>query len=194
MGRFISFVPAAIVRRFLRDGTNRRTDAYGGSVRNRARFLLDIVRSVSDVWGPDRVGVRLSPSGTFNDMTDADPLETFGYVIGKLDQLGIVYVHLVEASDDDIRHGGAMVPTHLLRQFFRRTLIVNAGYDRERADAAIRSGVADLVSFGRAFLANPDLPQRFRIGAALNVPNPDTFYGGGERGYVDYPALSSREK
>jgi N-ethylmaleimide reductase len=174
---------------FLRDGTNRRTDAYGGSVENRARFLLDIVRAVIGVWGPDRVGVRLSPSGGYNDMTDSDPLKTFGYVIGKLDQLGIVYVHLVEASEDDIRQGGSMVPTDRLRLLFRRTLIVNGGYDRERADAVIRSGVADLVSFGKAFLANPDLPQRLKIGATLNVPDPDTFYGGGEKGYVDYPPL-----
>jgi len=173
---------------FLRDGTNRRTDAYGGSVENRARFLLDIVRSVISVWGRDRVGVRLSPSGTYNDMTDSDPLKTFGYVIGKLDLLGILYVHLVEASEGDIRHG-SMVSTDRLRRLFRRTLIVNGGYDRERADAVIRSGVADLVSFGKAFLANPDLPQRLKIGAALNAPDPDTFYGGGENGYVDYPAL-----
>jgi N-ethylmaleimide reductase len=174
---------------FLRDGTNRRTDAYGGSVQNRARFLLDIVRAVIGVWRPDRVGVRLSPNGTFNDMTDSDPLKTFGYVVGKLDELGIVYVHLVEPSEDDIRNSGSMVPTDRLRLLFRRTLIVNGGYDRERANAVIRSGVADLVSFGKAFLANPDLPQRLKIGAALNVPDPDTFYGGGEKGYVDYPAL-----
>ena len=174
---------------FLRDGTNRRTDAYGGSVENRARFLLDIVRSVIGVWGPDRVGVRLSPNGTYNDMTDSDPLKTFGHVIGELDQLGIVYVHLVEASETDARNGGSMVPTAHLRRLFRRTLIVNGGYDRQRADAVIRSGVADLVSFGKAFLANPDLPRRLKIGAALNAPDAETFYGGGEKGYVDYSVL-----
>ena len=171
---------------FLRDGTNRRTDAYGGSVENRARFLLDIVGSVIGVWSPDRVGVRLSPGGTFNDISDSDPLNTFDYVIGKLDLLGVVYVHVVEASDRD---GVSIVPTDRLRRSFRRTLIVNGGYDRERADAVIRSGVADLVSFGKAFLANPDLPRRLKIGATLNVPDPDTFYDGGEKGYVDYPAL-----
>ena len=112
-----------------------------------------------------------------------------GYVIGTLDELGILYVHLVEASEDDIRHGGSRVPTDRLRLLFRGTLIVNGGYDRERADAVIRNGVADLVSFGKAFLANPDLPQRLKIGAALNAPDPDTFYGGGEKGYVDYSAL-----
>lgn len=174
---------------FLRDGTNRRTDAYGGPVQNRARFLLDIVRAVIDIWGPDRVGVRLSPSGAFNDMRDSDPLKTFGYVIGELDQLGIVYVHLVEATEDDIRQGRAIAPTERLRPLFRRTLIVNGGYDRRRADAVISSGVADLVSFGKPFLANPDLPQRLKIGAGLNVPDPGTFYSGGEKGYVDYPGL-----
>jgi len=122
-------------------------------------------------------------------MTDSDPLKTFGFVIKELDQMGIVYVHLVEASENDIRLGGPIVPTDRLRPLFRRTLIVNGGYDRQRADAVIRSGVADLVSFGKAFLANPDLPQRLKIGAALNVPDPDTFYGGGEKGYVDYSAL-----
>jgi N-ethylmaleimide reductase len=122
-------------------------------------------------------------------MTDSDPLNTFGYVIGKLDVLGILYVHLVEANEVDRRVGGPMVPTDRLRPLFRRTLIVNGGYDRGRADAVISSGVADLVSFGKALLANPDLPQRLKIGAALNVPDPDTFYGGGEKGYVDYPAL-----
>jgi N-ethylmaleimide reductase len=144
---------------------------------------------VIGVWGPDRVGVRLSPGGTFNDMRDSDPLRTFGHAIGELDQLGILYVHLVEASEDDIRQGGAIVPTDRLRRLFRRTLIVNGGYDRARADAVISSGVADLVSFGKAFLANPDLPQRLKIGAVLNVADPDTFYGGGEKGYVDYSAL-----
>ena len=98
-------------------------------------------------------------------------------------------MHLVEASEDDIRLGGSMVPTDRLRLLFRRTLIMNGGYERERADAVIRSGVADLVAFGKTFLANPDLPRRLQIGAALNVPDPDTFYSGGEKGYVDYLAL-----
>lgn len=174
---------------FLRDGTNRRRDAYGGSVENRARFLLDIVRAMVEVWGPQRVGVRLSPSGTFNDMKDSNPMATFGYVVGELDRLGIMYVHLVEANEADISNGGPIVLTQRLRPLFHRTIIVNGGYDRERADAAIRNGLADLVSFGKAFLANPDLPERLKIGAALNAPEPRTFYGGDEKGYVDYPAL-----
>lgn len=176
---------------FLRDGSNRRTDAYGGSVGNRARFLLEIVRELIDVWGPDRVGVRLSPSGTVSGMRDSHPLATFGYVIRKLDALGIAYVHLVEANDFDVKLGVPIVPTDSLRPLFSRALIVNGGYDGPRAEAAIREGRADLVSFGRTFLANPDLPRRLRIGATLNMPDRASFYGGDERGYVDYPALAT---
>jgi N-ethylmaleimide reductase len=175
---------------FLRDGTNRRTDAYGGSIENRARFLLEIVRGLLDVWGPERVGVRLSPSGTFNDMGDSSPLETFAHAIRELDRLGIVYLHLVEGGEADARHGGDVVPTALLRPLFHRTLIVNGDYDRARGEAAVRDGAADLVSFGRLFLANPDLPRRLREGAPLNAPDPRTFYGGDARGYTDYPSLA----
>lgn len=174
---------------FLRDGTNRRADAYGGTVENRARFLLEAARALIDVWGADRVGVRLSPSGTFNDMKDASPLSTFGYAMRALDRLGVVYVHLVEGGEAEVRHGGTIVPTDRLRPLFRRTLIVNGGYDRERAEAVIGAGRADLVSFGRLFLANPDLPRRLRTGAPLNAPDQDTFYGGDAKGYTDYPAL-----
>ena len=175
---------------FLRDGTNRRTDAYGGSVENRSRFLLEITRTLIDVWGPDRVGVRLSPSGTFNDMKDSDPVETFGHAIRELDRLGIVYLHVVEGGDDDVRHGGTIVPTEAFRPLFRRTLIVNGGYDRERADRVLREGRADLVSFGRLFLANPDLPRRLREGTQLNTPDTASFYGGDAAGYTDYPTLA----
>ncbi len=176
---------------FLRDGTNRRTDAYGGTVENRARFLLEIATALIDVWGADRVGVRLSPSGTFNDMKDSDPLQTFEYAVRALDCQGVVYVHLVEGGEAEIRHGGTIVPTERLRPLFRRALIVNGGYDRQRAEEVVGGGKADMVSFGRLFLANPDLPRRLRTGAPLNAPDPDTFYGGDAKGYTDYPALSA---
>lgn len=176
---------------FLRDGTNRRKDAYGGSVENRSRFLLEIVRELVAVWGADRVGVRLSPSGTFNDMRDSDPLATFGHAVRQLDRLGIVYLHLVEGNEADLRHGATIVPTEDLRALFRRTLIVNGNYDAERAKETLEDGPADLVSFGRLFLANPDLPRRLRERAPLNAPDPATFYGGGARGYTDYPALAA---
>ncbi len=181
-----------LIDQFLRDGTNRRTDAYGGSAANRARFLLEATAAAIEAWGPERVGVRLSPSGTFNDMKDSHPVETFGHAIRELDEMGIVYLHLVEGGDADSRHGGTVVPTEVFRPLFRRALIVNGGYDRERAELVIREGRADLVSFGARFLANPDLPERFRIGAPLNAPDQSTFYGGGEKGYTDYPALRTQ--
>jgi N-ethylmaleimide reductase len=177
---------------FLRDATNRRTDAYGGTVENRARFLLEVVAGLTSVWGQDRVGVRLSPSGTFNDMKDSDPLATFGHAVRELDRLGIALLHFVEGGAADIRHGGNVVPTERLRPLFRHALIVNGGYDRPRADAVIGGGGADLVSFGQAFLANPDLVLRWRLGAPLNPADPSTYYGGGEKGYIDYPELAVR--
>jgi N-ethylmaleimide reductase len=181
-----------LIDQFLRDGTNQRTDDYGGSVANRTRLLLEVTRALIEVWGVDRVGVRLSPSGTFNDMRDSNPIETFGHAIAGLDRLGIAYLHLVEGGEADQRHGATIVPTERLRPLFHRALIVNGEYDARRAEAVIREGRADLVSFGRLFLANPDLPQRLRTGAPLNLPDPDTFYGGDSKGYTDYPALSAQ--
>jgi len=179
-----------LLDQFLRDGSNQRTDAYGGSVENRARLLLEVTQAVVGVWGPDRVGVRLSPSGTFNDMHDSDPEKTFGHVIAALDALEIVYVHLREGAEDDVRHGGKIVPTALFRPLFQGALIVNAGYNRERADAVIAKGEAEMVAFGAPFIANPDLPRRLQIGAELNEVDPATIYGGGAKGYTDYPPLT----
>lgn len=174
---------------FLRDGTNQRTDAYGGPVANRARFLLEIVEVVVDVWGGDRVGVRLSPSGTFNSMSDSNPRETFGYVIQALNPFGLAYLHLLEPSEADLRHGGIPVPVKEFRPLYQGTLITNWDFDRDRANASLAEGEADLVSFGRLFISNPDLPARFRQNAPLAEPDPATFYGGDEKGYTDYPVL-----
>ena len=178
-----------LIDQFLRDGTNIRTDIYGGSIENRARFLLEVTKAVIDIWGSNRVGVRLSPSGTFNDMKDSHPLKTFSYAVKELKQLGIVYIHIIETSEADKRHEGNYVETKQFRPLFDKVIIVNGGYNRERADAAIKDGTADMVSFGVLFLANPDLPHRLNIGAPLNIPDPDTFYGGGEKGYIDYPIV-----
>src|SRR5579883_1545927 len=175
---------------FLRDGTNHRTDAYGGSIESRARLLLEVTEAVVDVWGADRVGVRLSPSGTFNSMMDSDPKATFGYAVEALNRFGLAYLHLLEPSEADARHGGILIPTSYFRPIYKGNLMVNWDYDRDKANAAIASGNADLVSFGKLFIANPDLPERFRLNAALNEPDPSTFYGGGEKGYTDYPALA----
>jgi N-ethylmaleimide reductase len=176
-----------LLDQFLRDGTNHRTDEYGGSIENRARLLLEVTEAVTGVWGAERVGVRLSPSGTFNDMHDSNPLATFGYAAEALNRFGLAYLHIVEVNEADLRHGGTEVPTRHLRDRFTGTLMVNGGYNSDRANAVLGKKEADLVSFGTLFLANPDLPQRFALNAPLNPPDPTTFYGGGEKGYTDYP-------
>ncbi len=179
-----------LIEQFLVDGTNHRTDAYGGSVANRARFLLEVTEAVSAAWSPDRVGVRLSPRGTFNDMSDSDRESTFGYAAEKLDQFGLAYLHLSDPETGAIGDNPA-VPrfTPLLRSRFRGPIIVAGGFDATTASAAIARGEADLVAFGTLFIANPDLPARFRASAPFNPPNRASFYGGGERGYTDYPTL-----
>ncbi len=180
-----------LLDQFLRDGTNQRTDEYGGSIENRARLLLEVTQAVTEVWGTARVGVRLSPSGTFNDMHDSDPLATFSYTAEALNRFGLAYLHLIEVVEADLRHGGMEVPTSFLRDHFTGTLIVNSGYDLDRSNAVLSSHKADLVAFGTLFIANPDLPQRFAVNAPLNPPDPSTFYGGGEKGYTDYPFLAA---
>ncbi|PSR17357.1 alkene reductase [filamentous cyanobacterium CCP3] len=188
-----------LLDQFLRDGSNHRTDAYGGSVENRARLLLEVTEAVVGVWGGDgqgpasggqRVGVRLSPSSTFNDMTDSDPRATFGYAVQALNQFKLAYLHLLEPSESDLRHGGTAIPTKEFRPLYDGLLMVNWDYDQESGNQAIASGDADLVSYGKLFIANPDLPERFAKQAPLNEPNPDTFYGGGAEGYTDYPTLA----
>jgi N-ethylmaleimide reductase len=134
--------------------------------------------------------VRLSPSGTFNDMKDSNPKATFGYVIEALNRFDLAYLHLVEPGEADLRHGGDAVPTSYFRPFYKGNLMVNGNYDRDTGNAAIASGNADLVSFGVKFLSNPDLPLRFKLNVELNQPDLATFYGGDHRGYTDYPALS----
>jgi N-ethylmaleimide reductase len=178
-----------LLDQFLRDGTNHRTDAYGGSVENRARLLLEVTQAAVDVWGSDKVGVRLSPSSTFNDMSDSDPKATFSYVIQALNPFNLAYLHLMEPSEADLRYGGTAIPTKEFRPLYQGNLMVNWDYDRDSGNQAIASGNADLVSYGKLFIANPDLPKRFKLDALLNQPNPDTFYGGGAEGYTDYPAL-----
>jgi N-ethylmaleimide reductase len=181
-----------LLDQFLRDGTNQRTDHYGGAVENRARFGLDVARAVIDVWGPGRVGYRVSPSSTFNDMRDSNPRYTFGYIATELSKLGIAYLHTIEPTESDARHGLAAehaVPASYLRKLFNGALITNGGFTAERAQEYLSAGHADAVAFGVPFLANPDLPERLRRAAPLNAPDPSSFYGGTEKGYTDYPAL-----
>ena len=174
---------------FLRDGSNLRTDEYGGSPENRARFLLEITEAVTAVWGANRVGIRLSPSGTFNDMSDSDPEALFGYLLGQLNRVGLAYLHIVDALESDIRHGARVVDLAVLRQAYKGNIIVCGGYDLDRAERALAQNLADAVAFGQLYIANPDLVERFRQNAALNTPDPTTFYGGSEKGYTDYPFL-----
>jgi N-ethylmaleimide reductase len=176
-----------LLDQFLRDGSNKRTDDYGGPIENRARLVLEVADAVSAVWGPERVGIRFSPFSGFSDMTDSDPVGTFGYVIDKLNGRGLAYLHLVEGETG----GGLADPAQLaeLRRRWTGIYMANNGYDRARAIAAVENAAADLIAFGRPFIANPDLPERLRLDARLNDADQSTFYGGDERGYTDYPTL-----
>ncbi len=185
-----------LLDQFLQDGSNRRTDGYGGSIENRARLLLEVIDAAIAVWGAHRVGVRLSPYGTFNDMHDSDPVALFTHVLGQLAARGIAYVHLIEpratsAGGSDEVNADAPLTTALFRQTFPGVLIGAGGYTLDSARAAVEGGTVDAVAFGRLFIANPDLPRRFETGAPLNRYDRKTFYGGGAKGYTDYPALAA---
>jgi len=177
-----------LIDQFLQDGSNQRTDEYGGSIEKRSRFLLEVVEAVSSVWGADRVGIKLSPSNTFYGMFDSNPKATFGYVIDALNRFGLGYLHLMEPNEVDLATRDVLQSvTSLFRPIFKGTLITNGGYDQEKGNAILASGDADLVSFGKLFIANPDLPKRFELKAPLNAPDPKTFYAPDEKGYTDYP-------
>jgi len=175
---------------FLCDGTNQRNDDYGGSVAKRCRFVLELTESVIQAWTGDRVGIRLSPSGLFNSMSHSDPIETFDYLVERLNAYQLAYLHVMEPlmPVDDFPQYLTEVTAHY-RKRFSGTLITNGGYDRESGNHAVETGIADLVSYGNLFLANPDLPKRFVSNASLNVADEATFYGGDEKGYTDYPFL-----
>jgi N-ethylmaleimide reductase len=173
-----------LVDQFLRDGSNRRTDAYGGSAQNRMRLLNEILDAVCAVWPASRVGVRLSPENGFNTMADSDPQAHFGYFAGQLGARSLAYVHVLEG---DMMTKASVLDYRALRARFAGPYIANNGYDLARAAAALRSGAADLVAFGTPFLANPDLVRRYRENLPLNAADTSTFYGGDELGYTDYP-------
>jgi N-ethylmaleimide reductase len=177
-----------LLDQFLRDGSNVRTDAYGGSVPNRARFPLEVVDAVASVWGADRVGYRISPTFSLWGMSDSQPFQTFGYLASQLSERGILYLHVIEPVAGPPPAPGPRITPHL-RKLFGGTLIANGGYDKAAGEAAIANGDADLIAYGVPFLANPDLPERFRRDAPLNTADPATFYTGEEKGYVDYPLL-----
>jgi N-ethylmaleimide reductase len=180
-----------LLDQFLRDGTNKRTDAYGGSIQNRARFPLEVTEAVIGVWDASRVGYRVSPNSAFNSMSESDPIATFSYLAMELNRLGLGYLHVTEpVAGPSAPPAGVQRALPILGKLFNRTIIANGGYDAGSANAAIANGDADLIAFGVPYLANPDLPARYRKDAPLNAPDTATFYAGGEKGYADYPALA----
>lgn len=171
-----------LIDQFLQDSTNKRDDIYGGSIENRARFLLEITDAVTDVWPSNRVGVHLAPRCDSHDVGDSNPLETFGYVARELSKRKIAFIFTREHQAED-----SITPK--LRELFNGVFIGNEKYTKDKAEVAINSGLVDAVSFGVPFIANPDLVKRFELGTDLNTPVPETFYGPDEKGYTDYPTL-----
>jgi N-ethylmaleimide reductase len=173
---------------FLRDGSNKRTGAYGGLLPNRARLLLEVIEAAAGVWGSNRVGVRNSPLNSFNSMSDSDPIGLVSWLGEKLSGLGLAYWHVMRADFLGEQSGDVITAA---RAAYRGVLVGNMGYTPEEAAAAIAAKKLDAVAFGTPFLANPDLPARVKAGAALNAPDQTTFYSPGAKGYTDYPAISA---
>ena len=171
---------------FLRDGANKRTGPYGGSIENRARLLLEVIDATSQILGSNRVGVRISPLNSYNSMSDSDPIGLAIWLAKRLDTCGLAYLHLMRADFLGQQHGDVVTP---VRENFHGPLVLNMGFTPDEAAEAISAKKADAVAFGTPFLANPDLPARIRAGAPLNTPNPATFYTHGPEGYTDYPSL-----
>lgn len=182
-----------LLDQFLRSGSNKRTDKYGGSLENRARLPLEVTKAVIEIWGSDRVGYRISPHNTAHSMSDTNPRETFSYFTRELNKMGLGYLHLIESiggREEVVPPETRLGPT--LRRIFERTFVLNGGHGLHSGNEAIASGEADLIAFGVPYLANPDLPERFRQNAPLNEPDVSTYYRGGVKGYTDYPSLVDR--
>src|SRR5277367_2325109 len=185
-----------LMDQFLQDGSNKRTDAYGGSIENRSRFLLEVVEALVSVWGRDHVAVRIAPSGSWNGMSDSNPQALFSYVAEQFNRFGLAYLHIIEPrvkGNVVIAEGQAPVAAELLRKVFKGRIIAAGGFEPDTAEAVVAKGDADAVAFGRHFVSNPDLPKRIKLGAPLNPYNRDTFYTFDARGYVDYPLLKRVE-
>jgi len=179
-----------LIDQFLRDGANRRSDGYGGSIENRSRFLFEVLDAVTGVLGGGRVGLRLSPFSNANGLTDSDPMPLFTHVVKGLNRYGLAFLHLVEGQTGGSRELPEGCSIEVLRALFDGKYIANNGYDREMAIEAVATGRADAVAFGKPFIANPDLVERLRRNAPLAAGNTATYYGGGAEGYTDYPALA----
>jgi N-ethylmaleimide reductase len=175
---------------FLQDGTNKRTDDYGGSIEKRTKFPLALVNALISVWGHDRVGVRISPSGKWGAISDSNPEATFGFYAQKLNDLAIAYLHIIEPrvmGTETLDESQSPVASSFLRQIFHRPIIAAGGFDRAGAEAILEKGDADLVAFGRFFTSNPDLPERLRLNLPLHAYEREAFWGGDEHFYVDFP-------
>jgi N-ethylmaleimide reductase len=188
-----------LIEQFLQSHTNLRTDQYGGSIANRARFLMEITQAAIDVWGANRVGVRLSPYGVANGSGEADPMPLYSHVIQALDQLGLAYLHFIEprssgAGRAEVNHQNVPSAMVLFRPIWRGVLISAGGFTGETAEAAIAAGHADAIAFGRIFISNPDLPRRLQYGFPLTPYNRASFYGGEAAGYTDYPVYGELEQ
>ncbi len=171
---------------FLRDGSNKRSGAYGGSVENRARLLFEVIEAVCQVWEHERVGLRLSPLNSYNSMIDSDPIGLATWLAARLNDFGLAYLHMMRGDFFQQQKGDVMTP---VRANFKGVLIGNMGYDAQEAELAIANGNVDALAFGNGFLANPDLPARIKAKAALNQPDANTFYTPGAKGYTDYPLM-----
>ena len=177
-----------LLDQFLKDGSNHRDDSYGGSIENRARLTLEVVAAVTEVWGGGRVGIRISPTGTFNSMSESEPQALFDYLIEHLKPFNLAYLHVIENFAGSLDIG---LNFSALRQNFNGAYMANGGYSGESAEASLSNGQSDFVAFGSDFIANPDLPQRIERGVQLSAADPDTYYGGDAKGYIDYPRLAS---
>lgn len=183
-----------LLDQFLQDKTNQRTDQYGGSIENRLRLLGEVIESVAQVFSSDRIGVRLSPYGNFNDMSDSDPIALFNAAIRKLNAYQLAYVHMIEprstsAGGNDQVNEGAPITSEIFRAAYKGKFISAGGYDQAMGEAALEAGLADAVAYGRLYISNPDLAERFNQDAPLTPYDRTTFYGGAELGYTDYPTL-----
>src|SRR5882672_7438395 len=185
-----------LIDQFLQDNSNKRTDRYGGTIENRARFLFEVVEALVSVWGAGRVGVRIAPSGTFNGMADSNPRALFRYVAERLNDFELAYLHVIEPrikGGELIAEGQGPVAAQELSKVFRGPIIAAGGFEPDTAEATVANGDASLIAFGRHFIANPDLPKRIALGLPLNHYDRSTFYGFEARGYTDYPTYEARE-
>ena len=181
-----------LLDQFARDGTNKRTDAYGGSIENRAKLMLEVSKVVAAVAGADRTGIRISPVTPANDVSDSNPQPLFDHIVDQLNALKLTYIHVIEGATGGPRDN-APFDYASLRKRFKQAYVANNGYDFDLATKVLAEGAADLIAFGKPFISNPDLVERLKKGAPLNPFDKATFYGGGAKGYTDYPTLGAAQ-